>query len=122
MLETDAPALRHPDSNRFKRQRSTMSKPVTSEERRLKALLGKIAKLVNEADLVEPASPLVAIPQPISVSLEQAAALLGVATSTLTDFIHSGQLPTLRVGRRILVRLDTLHAFAKDLETDEPSA
>ena len=99
-----------------------MSKPVTSEERRLKALLGRIAKLVNEADLVEPAPPLVAIPQPISVSLEQAAALLGVATSTLTDFIHSGQLPTLRVGRRILVRLDTLHAFAKDLETDEPSA
>ena len=98
-----------------------MAKQTTSiEERRLKAILGKIAKLLDEeADLIEHKPALIATPMPVAVSIERAAELLDVAASTLGDYIRSGQLPTFRLGRRVLIRLDSLHAFAEELEKDE---
>ena len=98
-----------------------MSKPVTAEELRLKATLRQIARLIDAVDLGEPTSPLVAVPEPIAVSMDQASILLGVSTSTLTEFVRSHQLPVVCMGRRRLVLLETLRAFAKDLETDDPS-
>lgn len=94
-----------------------MAKQTTSvEELRLKDILGKIKKLTDEAEFIEPSQALVATPLPVAVSIERAAALLAVAPSTLSEYTHSGQLPTFRLGRRLLVRLDALHAFAKMLE------
>ena len=95
-----------------------MSKPMTREERRLRTLLSQISKLVDEAGLVEPPLSLVAIPQPILVSVQQAAALLGVATSTVNELTRSGELPAIRIGRRVLIRLESLHIFAKNLEAN----
>ena len=97
-----------------------MSRPIDLEHARLKALLGKIGQLLNEAELIEPPPALVATPLPVAVSMDQAAALLGgVAQSTLDEYIHSGQLPTFRVGRRRLVRLDALNEFALAQESAE---
>ena len=97
-----------------------MSKPVTAEERRLKATLRQIARLIDEADLGEPTPLLVAVPEPIAVSLEQASVLLGVSTTTLYEYVRSRQLRVLCMGRRRLILLDTLRTFAKDRETDDP--
>ena len=95
-----------------------MSTAKTPEERQLKEILDKIRKLVAEAYLSEPTPALVATPLPVDVSMEQAAALLGVALSTLMEYVRSGQLQTFHMGRRRLVRLDALHRFAQDLEND----
>ena len=86
------------------------------DEHGLMTILAKIRKLVDEAELIEPSQALVATPLPVAVSIEQAAALLQVAPSTLSEYIRSGQLPTFRLGRRVLIRLDALHTFAKMLE------
>ena len=52
---------------------------INFEDRRLKAGLSQIAKVVKNLDLIESMPVLVATPQPISVNVEQGAALLGVA-------------------------------------------
>lgn len=64
--------------------------------------------------------PLVAIPPPVAVSMEQGAALLGVAPNTLEEFARSGQLRTFRMGRRRLVRVEALKEFARQAEEREP--
>ena len=92
---------------------------INFEDRCLKAGLGQIAKVVNDLDLIESMPALVATPQPISVNVEQGAALLGVAAKTLKEQIRSGKLSTFRVGRRRLIRLDALNAFAHALEDAE---
>ena len=92
---------------------------INFEDRRLKAGLSQIAKVVKDLDLIESLPVLVATPQPISVNVEQGAALLGVATKTLKKQIRSGKLSTFRVGRRRLIRLDALNAFVHALEDAE---
>ena len=82
-------------------------------------LLDKIRLLLEEEGVIDSMPRLVAVPLPIAVSLEQAAALLGVAPSTLQDFIRSGKLRTFRLGRRVLIRLDALDEFSKSLEDEE---
>ena len=97
-----------------------MSKEVSLlEHRRLKALLGKVGKLLDEAEFIEPPPELVATPKPVAVSKEQAAVLLGVVPSTLGEYIHSGQLRIFHLGRRVLIRLEALNAFAQGLEDAE---
>ena len=44
---------------------------INFEERRLKAGLGQIAKVVKDRDLIESMPVLVATPHPISVNVEQ---------------------------------------------------
>ena len=88
----------------------------TLEERRLRTVLGKIGRLLDQAELIAPSPELVVTPPPIAVSLKQAAALLDVAPSSLDEYILSGQLRTLRLGRRVLIRMDALHSFAEAQE------
>ena len=95
-----------------------MSKSQTPEERRLIEILTKIEKLVDEAHLSVSAPALVATPLPVAVSVEQAAALLGVAPSTLDDPLRSGRLRSFHMGRRRLITLDALYDFAKAMETE----
>jgi excisionase family DNA binding protein len=41
--------------------------------------------------------------QPLTVTVEQAAKLLGIGRSTAYELVHTGEIPSLRLGRRILV-------------------
>ena len=96
-----------------------MGRETGSEERQLRSILCRIGTLVDEADLSHHREALVATPLPVAVSVEQAAALLGVAPSTLEEYFRSGALRYFRMGRRKLVLLETLHEFARDLERAE---
>ena len=89
-----------------------MGRQIGSEEQRLKDLLGQIGDLVGQAGLIEHRVALVATPPPVAVSVDQAAALLCVAPSTVDEYIRSGALRHFRMGRRKLVLLDTLKEFA----------
>ena len=82
-------------------------------------LLDKIRLLLEEEGVIDSTPRLVAVPLPIAVSLEQAAALLAVAPSTLQEYTRSGQLRSFRLGRRVLIRLDALDKFSKSLEDEE---
>ena len=82
-------------------------------------LLDKIRLLLEEEGVINSTPRLVVVPLPIAVSLEQAAALLAVAPSTLQEYIRSGQLRSLRMGRRVLIRMDALDEFSKSLEDEE---
>jgi excisionase family DNA binding protein len=46
--------------------------------------------------------------QPLTVTVEQAAKLLGIGRSTAYELIHTGDLPSLRLGRRIVVPVERL--------------
>ena len=41
--------------------------------------------------------------QPLTVTVEQAAKLLGIGRSTAYELVHTGDIPSLRLCRRILV-------------------
>lgn len=92
---------------------------VNLEERRLKAAVGQIAQVLQGLSLLEPAPALVTTPPPIAVGLEQGASLLGVSPDALEEQVRAGKLRTLRIGRRRLVRLDSLNAFAQAQEEAE---
>lgn len=51
-------------------------------------------------------------PNPISVSVDEAAARLGISRMTIYRLIRTDQLRTLKVGRRRLVRVAELERFA----------
>lgn len=48
---------------------------------------------------------------PLAVRIPQAARLLGIGRSTLYQFIASGEIETIKVGRSTLIPTDTLRAF-----------
>jgi excisionase family DNA binding protein len=50
---------------------------------------------------------------PISVGVDDAARLIGVARSMFYEMIASGEIDTFKLGRRRLVRVKTLEAFIK---------
>jgi excisionase family DNA binding protein len=61
------------------------------------------------------------LPDPTSrptVSVDDAAAILGVARVTAYEAVHAGQIPSIRVGRRILVPTAALRRL---LGLDEPT-
>ena len=99
-----------------------MGTRIGSEEQRLKHLLGQIGKLVGQAGLTDYGVSLVATPLPVAISIEQAASLLGVAPSTVDEYVRAGTLPHFRMGRRKLVLLESLHTFAKKLEEAQMAA
>ncbi len=41
--------------------------------------------------------------QPLLLSVPEAARLLGVGTTLCWDMVHAGQVPSIRLGRRVLV-------------------
>ena len=58
----------------------------------------------------------------IAFSVQEAANLLGINKPTLYRFIHTGQLPSYRIGRRRLIRAESLDSFQKDLEDEHTHA
>lgn len=57
-----------------------------------------------------------------SLSVEEVCQLLGVNKPTIYRFVHTGELPSYRIGRRRLIRRDALDAFEKSLETKHTDA
>jgi excisionase family DNA binding protein len=46
--------------------------------------------------------------QPLTLTVEQAAKLLGIGRSTAYELVHTGDIPSLRLGRRIVVPVNRL--------------
>ena len=42
-------------------------------------------------------------PLPLTLTVEQAAKVLGISRSTAYELVHTGDIPSLRLGRRIVV-------------------
>jgi excisionase family DNA binding protein len=42
-------------------------------------------------------------PHPLTLTVEQAAKVLGIGRSTAYELVHTGAIPSLRLGRRIIV-------------------
>ena len=57
-----------------------------------------------------------------SLSVQEAAQLLGINKPTLYRFIHTGQLPSYRIGRRRLIRRESLDSFQQGLESEHTQA
>lgn len=47
----------------------------------------------------------------ITMSVEEAAAYTGIGRNTLRELIRNRRIPVLRIGRKILIRADTLDKF-----------
>jgi excisionase family DNA binding protein len=69
-------------------------------------LLGGTANTSEEAD-----GPVEAL------SVREAAARAGVSRTLIYERIASGELPTLKIGKRRLVRVEALRLWLKSLET-----
>lgn len=54
--------------------------------------------------------------QPILVSVRQAARLTGVGTTFMWDLVHRGQLPSVRLGRRVLIPRAAIERLARSHE------
>ena len=49
----------------------------------------------------------------MAMSVEDASAYTGIGRNTLRELIRSQKLPVLRIGRKILIRADTLDSFLR---------
>ena len=49
----------------------------------------------------------------MAMSVEEAAECTGIGRNTLRELISSRKIPVLRIGRKILIRTDTLERFLK---------
>lgn len=49
--------------------------------------------------------------KPIAISVDDAAAMAGVGRTTLYAALSDGSLPSLRIGRRRLIRVEALKAW-----------
>lgn len=56
----------------------------------------------------------------LTVSVNEAAALLGVSRSSAYEYVRSGQLPAVRLGRRLLVPLAAIHSIACGATSIDP--
>jgi excisionase family DNA binding protein len=54
-------------------------------------------------------------PPPISVSVQQAAAMIGLSRSKLYEYIAAGQLKSRAAGRRRVILVDDLRRFVAEL-------
>ena len=64
--------------------------------------------------------PRVEPPAPISVSVEQAAAMTGLSRSTLYEHIATGRLKSRVAGRRRIILVDELRRFLTELPEHPP--
>lgn len=55
---------------------------------------------------------------PISVGIDEAARMIGVARSMFYEMIANDEIQTFKLGRRRLVRVKTLEAFIKRLSQE----
>lgn len=58
----------------------------------------------------------------LALSVRDAAALAGVGRTILYEAVGSGELPSLKVGRRRLIRIESLEAWLKSREADTSSS
>lgn len=61
---------------------------------------------------------------PLTLTVEQAAKLLGIGRSTAYELVHTGDIPSLRLGRRIVVpraRLALLLGYEADHHASDGS-
>lgn len=58
----------------------------------------------------------VPVTEPIALGQEQAAEALGLSTRTVRALVARGELPCIRVGRRVLFRRATLDQWLRDRE------
>ena len=49
--------------------------------------------------------------QPLAVSVEEAARLLGLSKHTVRAYIRRGLIPATHLGRRVVVRMDSLETI-----------
>lgn len=49
--------------------------------------------------------------QPLAVTIEEAMQMLRLSRSTLYRYRRAGKLPTIRVGSRVLIRMEAVAAF-----------
>lgn len=47
----------------------------------------------------------------LTLTVEEAARLLGISRGSAYDAVHAGELPAVRIGRRLLVPRQRLHAL-----------
>lgn len=48
---------------------------------------------------------------PLTVSVVEAAALLGIGKNTAYDLVRAGRLPHVRIGSRVRIPRESLHAW-----------
>lgn len=53
--------------------------------------------------------------EPITVTVANAKAALGIGTTKLYELISEGQLQTVKLGRRTLIRTSSIHALVDKL-------
>jgi excisionase family DNA binding protein len=58
----------------------------------------------------------------LTMTVDQAAAALGVSRGTAYEAVKTGQLPTVRIGRRVLVPIAGLHALVGNLNIGDLAA
>ena len=49
--------------------------------------------------------------QPLAHSIQQAAQLIGIGSTSMAELVRTGQLPSFTIGRRRLIAADDLAAF-----------
>ncbi len=60
--------------------------------------------------------------QPLLLSAPDAAHLLGIGLTFTWQLVHSGQLPSMRLGKQVLISRHTLEQFATGSWRDQSSA
>jgi excisionase family DNA binding protein len=56
--------------------------------------------------------------EPICVSINDTACALGIGRTKIYELINAGQLETVKIGRRTLVRIASIRAIAKEGRAD----
>ena len=62
----------------------------------------------------------VSIPEPQTVSIDRAAVALGISRGTAYAAAHKGELPVIRIGRRLLVPRDALERLLAGEPAPQP--
>ena len=57
-----------------------------------------------------------------ALTVKETAELLSISKPVIYRYIHTGQLPSYRIGRRRLIRREALEQFQKDLEVTHTQA
>ena len=94
---------------------------VTAEHSpsRPKPLTGLVASAAMDSGEpeVEPSTKAGTSRHRLLLSIAEAAASLGISRAHFYEFLNSKAVPTVRLGRRRMVRVDDLAAFVASLET-----
>jgi excisionase family DNA binding protein len=90
-----------------------MSEPQANAKSALLNSTAAIDELIDNIPL-KPRTP------PRTVSVEEAGDILGIGRMAAYHAVWRGQIPSIRIGRRLLVPLAKLNEMAPPVENDEP--